>query len=99
MEEFGFNNDEFYDQNPTYGILKATAYLVDLARIEITKVRRLLKGNIKRPYLALLLQVSLAELYLNKIESVKFNPFSPRIENGHTWRQLKIAIMAARGSF
>jgi phytoene/squalene synthetase len=99
MEEFGFNNDEFFGQNATNGILKATAYIVDLARTEIAHARRLLKGNVSRPYLALLLQASLAELYLNKIESIKFNPFSTRIENGRTWRQLKIAVMAARGSF
>ena len=99
MKEFGFNNAEFYGQNATNGILEATAYIVDLARTEIAHARRLLKDNINRRYIALLLQASLAELYLNKIEFVKFNPFSTRIEDGRTWRQLKIAVMAARGSF
>ena len=99
MEEFEFNNDEFYGQTATNGILKATAYIVELARAEIAYARRLLKGNVKRRYLALFLQASLAEMYLNKIESERFNPFSPKIEAGRTWRQLKIAIMAACGSF
>jgi NADH dehydrogenase [ubiquinone] 1 alpha subcomplex assembly factor 6 len=99
FEEFGFNNDEFYAQNATEGILKATSYIVDLARIEIACARNLLKGRVKRRYVALLLQASLAELYLNRIESLNFNPFSPKIENGRVWRQLKIAFMAARGSF
>ena len=99
FEEFGFNNNEFYAQNATDGILKATSYIVDLARFEINYARNLLKGRVKRRYVALLLQASLAELYLNKIESLSFNPFSPRIESGRIWRQLKISFMAARGSF
>ena len=99
FEEFGFNNNEFYAQNATDGILKATSYIVDLARIEIAYARNLLKGKVKRPYVALLLQASLAELYLNKIESLNYNPFSPKIESGRVWRQLKISFMAARGSF
>ena len=99
FEEFGFNNNEFYAQNATDGILKATSYIVNLARIEIAYARNLLKGKVKRRYVALLLQASLAELYLNKIESLSFNPFSPRIETGRAWRQLKVVFMAARGSF
>ena len=99
MEEFGFKNDDFYSQNATYGILKATAYIVDLARIEITQARNLLNGKVKRRYVALLLHASLAEMYLNRIESLSFNPFSSRIETGRAWRQLKVAFMAARGSF
>ena len=99
LGKFKFNNDEFYAQNATDGIFKATSYIIDLARIEIENARNLLKGKVKRPYGALFLQASLAELYLNKIESLGFNPFSSKIENGRAWRQLKIFFMAARGSF
>jgi phytoene synthase len=99
FEEFGINKDEFYAQNTTDGILRATSYIVDLARLEIAYARNMLKGKVKRRYVAVLLQASLAELYLNQIESQSFDPFSPRIESGRVWRQLKIAFMAARGSF
>ena len=99
FEEFGIRNDEFYAQNATDDILRAISYIVDLARIEIAYARNMLQGKIKRRYVAVLLQASLAELYLNQIESLSFNPFSSRIESGRVWRQLKIAFMAARGSF
>ena len=99
MDEFGVDCADFYALNATNGILNATAYIVNLARIEITKAREILQGKIKRHYLALLLQASLAEMYLNRIELSGFDPFSPKIETGRAWRQIKIAFMAARGSF
>jgi len=79
--------------------MQATEYVVNLAKNEILRARNLLKGKLDRKYLAVIFQAELAEMYLNKIELLGFNPFSDRIETGRVRRQLQLAFMALRGSF
>ena len=99
MKKFCFNEEDFYAQSVTDGIMQATEYVVNLAQNEILRARNLLKGKLDRKYLAVIFQAELAEMYLNKIELLGFNPFSDRIESGRVRRQLQLAFMALRGSF
>jgi phytoene synthase len=99
MQSCGFGIDEYLAQKITPEIQKATAYIVGSARLEIEQARGLLNGKIEQRYRPVFLQASLAEMYLNKIELLGFNPFAPRLEIGRAWRQLKITYIASRGSF
>jgi phytoene synthase len=99
IKEYCLNEVDFYSRNTTYEIKQVVSYIVNLARNEIMRAKNLLRDKVDRGYLGLLLQAGLAEIYLNKIEVLGFDPFSDKIEVGRVRKQLHIAFMALRGSF
>ena len=99
MKKYCFNEEDFFAQRATNEIKCLTEHIVSIARNEIRKSRNLLETKWDDQYLALSLQAGLSEMYLNKVESLSFDPFSKKIETGQFWRQLKVAVMAARAWF
>ena len=99
MKKYCFDEEDFFAQRATSEIKCLTEHIVSIARNEIRKSRNLLEAKWDDEYLALSLQAGLSEMYLNKVESLSFDPFSKKIETGQFWRQLKVAVMAARAWF
>ena len=99
MLECGFDAPMFMAQKPSAEIEKAVERICQLAWTEIMAARVLLKGGADKRCRAILLQASLADLYLKRIEKLGHNPFDPKIEAGRAGRQLKLTVKAVRGSF
>ena len=99
IQKHRFTEEDFFAQRATNEIKCLTEHIVSIARDEIRKSRNLLETKWDYQYLALSLQARLSEMYLNKVESLSFDPFSKKIETGQFWRQLKVAVMAARAWF
>ncbi len=97
MEKNNFTIYEFQSQKVTQGIKAAIGQLVSLARNEINQARKVPIDFDKRTYLPVLLQLSLADMYLSRIKSFNFDPFEPKIEKGRLIRQLKLYIRARTG--
>ncbi len=99
MQQHGFDKYAFFKGQPSSEIKAATKHMVELARAEISQARALLGGKTDKRTLPVFLQATLAELYLKRIKKLGYNPFSPEIEDGRPWRQIKLTLKALRGSF
>ena len=97
MEKNGFTMYEFQSQKVTLGMKAAIGQLVLLARDEINQARKVSMDFNKRSYFPVLLQVSLADMYLSRIKYFDFDPFERKIEKGRLIRQLKLYIRARTG--
>jgi len=99
MQEGGFDAYVFMEQKPTAPIKMVVKKIIEFADAEIMQARALTQNKADKPIRAIFFQASLAEMYLNRIKRLDYNPFDPRIEGGRPWRQLRLSLMAVRGSF
>ena len=97
MKKNNFTTYEFQSQKVTPGIKAAIGQLVLLAKDEVNQARKVSIDFDKRNYLPVLLQLSLADMYLSRIKYFNFDPFEPKIEKGRLIRQLILYIRARTG--